>query len=392
MSDSNSGGPLPYFMAVTGASKEQSLGYLDKAKGDMDAAVALFFDDKESGRIAEPQPEAAGAGGEGQSSNIDAILGHAKDGSAKDASDATKGAGKGSGKGGSESEVVRTVGIVFFADGFMVDENFEENLAAPAEEAAAEAAPAPAPRRTGMASLSDFQQPSGGRPRGPMPKLPKLTPLRSYDTAENEAFLGKIKAGRTPEELQTRDPTGQPIPVSIAVSDLRPKTYKELEEALKQMEQMMKGQEQSSSAGSSGKPAPSAPAMFTGAGHTLSSSAAPGSSAPCAPGSGGGSAGADPSLIELVTNGSEPVADESKPTTTLQIRLASGARVKVKLNLDHKVSDLWHVVAHQMGLEAFKSASNHELAAGFPPKPLTKLTATLAEADLANASVVHRCR
>jgi len=63
----------------------------------------------------------------------------------------------------------------------------------------------------------------------------------------------------------------------------------------------------------------------------------------------------------------------------------------VKLNLDSTVADLWRVVAAEMGQAAFAAASQHALSAGFPPKPLTDLKATIKDADLANSSVTHRC-
>eukprot|EP00428_Durinskia_dybowskii_P065872 CAMPEP_0170385726 /NCGR_PEP_ID=MMETSP0117_2-20130122/16665_1 /TAXON_ID=400756 /ORGANISM="Durinskia baltica, Strain CSIRO CS-38" /LENGTH=319 /DNA_ID=CAMNT_0010641521 /DNA_START=1 /DNA_END=958 /DNA_ORIENTATION=+ len=259
-----------------------------------------------------------------------------------------------------------------------------------AEEAAAAAAPKAkaAPRRTGMMTLDELQKSADG-PMGmgeKMPKIPKLPPLRSYDTPENKAFLDQLKGGGVPKELQRRDEAGKPISVSIGVQDLRPKTYKELAAMISHFEKM------ATKAGGGGDSAPaaasSAPKLFAGSGHTLSasSSAAQGSTAASAPGAKTG-AGADPALLALLGAAPAPVADESKPTTTLQLRLASGARSRVKLNFDHTVADLWRLVAEQMGKDAFAAASDHELSAGFPPKSLKDPGATLAAADLANASI-----
>mmetsp|Transcript_23564 Transcript_23564/g.51579 ORF Transcript_23564/g.51579 Transcript_23564/m.51579 type:complete len:167 (+) Transcript_23564:57-557(+) len=165
------------------------------------------------------------------------------------------------------------------------------------------------------------------------------------------------------------------------VSDLRPQAYpaKELEELQKKMDELAEKE-----AG----PAPgvaSSSTVFSG--QTLSGGPVA-SEVGQAPAAG---AGADPALLAIAT-GPAPAVDESKPTTTLQLRLASGARVKVKLNLDHTIADLWRVVAAEMGAAAFQAASNHELVAGFPPKPLADASATLQMADLAGAAVTHRCR
>merc|ERR1712228_715989 len=135
--------------------------------------------------------------------------------------------------------------------------------------------------------------------------------------------------------------------------------------------------------------------LFAGAGHSLSSgstAAAGGAgSAGAAVGGAGSGSGADKALLALVASARVPV-DESKPTTTIQVRLASGARIKARLNLDQTVADLWRLIADEMGADSFKAASQHELSAGFPPKPLTDPKVTLKAADLANAAVTHRCK
>merc|ERR1711948_127384 len=242
---------------------------------------------------------------------------------------------------------------------------------------------------TGMMSLDQLKQQTRSS-RGPMPKLPKLKPLRSYDAPGSKEFLDAIKAGRVPSELQKRDEAGNPVPVSIAIEDARPKTYEELSRIIKQMEDMQREEEAEMGGGAK---AQSGPTLFAGAGNTLSSSSsatvAGASTGASAAAPGGSGPGADPSLVALLS-APAPEADESKPAGNIQLRLASGARVKARLNLDHTVADLWRVVASHMGNDAFRSASNHQLVAGFPPKPLSDLTATIGAADLANASVTHR--
>merc|ERR1719204_1178598 len=114
-------------------------------------------------------------------------------------------------------------------------------------------------------SLGDLKK--DPKARGPMPKLPRLKPLRSYDTPENKSFLADINATRVPPELQKRDDKGAPIPVAIAIEDVRPKSYEELARAIKQMESMRNEMESEQG----GESKPSGPALFAGAGNTLSS-------------------------------------------------------------------------------------------------------------------------
>lgn len=382
------------FVAVTGASEETAAKYISDNRGDMDAAVTAYFQDMDEdagpGPAADaPAGEPAPAGGVPASASggsaIDDIMGSIK-GSGK--GDPGEDDAKGRGKGG-DADGRRTVVIVFFSDGFMVDEDPEKPEAPTAAEPAA--APAAA-RRTGMMGLSDLNKESKSR-RGPMPKLPELKPLRSYDTPENKKFIELVKAGRVPEELQKRDAEGKPITLTFGIEDARPMSYDELDRRIKQIKKM-EAEDEQEDAGAGG-PKAKAPALFTGAGQTLSSSAP----APAAPGAAGGAsasanggAGADPALLQLVDACLAPCADESKPSTTIQLRLSSGARAKVTLNLDHTVADVWRAVANLMGVAAFRAASNHVLSAGFPPKQLTDPTATLQSADLKNAAVTHRCQ
>lgn len=297
--------------------------------------------------------------------SVDSIVGGAK--------------GKGGGKGKGP-----TIAVVFFADGFMVDEDFDPEETDEEEKPAEAPAAAPARRggTAGMMSLSDLPKSSrGAMPK--LPKLPKLKPLRSYE--ENKEFLDMLKNGQLPRELQKRDEEGNPIPAGIAIEDARPRTYKELDEAIKQVEQMQKGAEPEPS-----KPAAkSGPTLFAGAGHSLAGPSGPSDAASSQSSSG---PGAEAGLLALVSARPSPVADASKPTTSLQLRLSTGARIKAQLNLEHTVADIWKLVADNMGMEAFKNSSQHELSAGFPPKPLADASLTLAAADLANAAITHRCK
>ena len=138
------------------------------------------------------------------------------------AADGDGGAPAAGGAGGARArgEKVKEVRVWFFADGFTVDDTPE-----PAPEAAP--APAPAPRRTGVATLSSFGGGGGGGARGgrhPLERMPRLPPLRPYDTDASERFLAELRRGLVPSELIERDAAAgeRPAPVTIMVSDHRP--------------------------------------------------------------------------------------------------------------------------------------------------------------------------
>lgn len=298
---------------------------------------------------------------------------------------------------------VRNVNVWFFSDGFSVDDNPENQEKGRGKGKEADAAPKPpAPRKTGLASLNDYKSTEPGiKGMDMIAQMPKLPPLRSYEGPGNEDFLRDLKMNIVPKELRKKDETtGEPIGVSISVSDFRPRPYPQevADMQNKLVEQLQKRGAEADSGGSAG----TGSALFGGAGHSLSSSSGSGSAAAggATAGSNGGAAGggsagvasADPAILRLVKGVPPPEADESNPATTMNIRMSSGARIKVRLNLDHTVADVWRHVASQMGADAFAAASGHELVAGFPPKGLTDTSATIKDADLAGAAITHRCR
>ena len=76
-------------------------------------------------------------------------------------------------------------------------------------------------------------------------------------------------------------------------------------------------------------------------------------------------------------------ADESKPTTTLQVRLHDGSRKVVKANKSHTVSEIKaHVATLTPGI-AFT------LKAGFPPKELAEMEKSLEDAGLLGEAIVQ---
>ena len=110
-----------------------------------------------------------------------------------------------------------------------------------------------------------------------------------------------------------------------------------------------------------GKPAP-----FAGEGHRLESSV-PASAV---------LSGASEGPVEL---------DEASPTTTIQIRLHSGKRIKAKANLTHTVEDLMRIIAANGAGEA-----PYALMSGYPPVPLADKDATIQQAQLQGASITQK--
>lgn len=397
------------FMSVTNSSKEVAEGFIGMAGGDVQEAISLYMDNPEAAPPAveaspkpKAQPKATAAPTVAvPTDSIDSILKEARQagdredeekkwgsGTRLDGNTQEEGSGKGKGKG-KDDRTIQNVAIMFFADGFLIDDNAE----AQDEDDEDEVTPAPkaAPRRTGMMSLSDLApaRGKGGGKGKKLPKIPDFGPLRSYDTADNKKFLDDVKQGLVPQELRKLDDQGKPVGTSIMVSDMRPMPSAKFLETIEELKKLKAEQDKEESSSQGGSKVASN--MFAGAGHTLSASSHSSTSQANASSATSGGGSADPALIALVTGKAAPTADESRPVTTLQLRLSTGARIKVRLNLEHTVADLWRVVAENLGQTVFASSSGHELSAGFPPKPLRDASATLQAADLANASVTHRC-
>lgn len=77
------------------------------------------------------------------------------------------------------------------------------------------------------------------------------------------------------------------------------------------------------------------------------------------------------------------VVDEAAPTTTLQVRLADGSRVRVKANHTHTILQLRGHISTLTPGKAFS------LKGGFPPKPLSDESLTLKDANLLNETIVQ---
>jgi len=79
------------------------------------------------------------------------------------------------------------------------------------------------------------------------------------------------------------------------------------------------------------------------------------------------------------------VVDDSKPITTIQVRLSDGSRLTIKCNLTHTVGNI------KSHIESLKpSGKAMELRLSYPSKILADEYQTVQEAGLSNATIVQR--
>ncbi|GFR71884.1 hypothetical protein ElyMa_002103400 [Elysia marginata] len=169
-------------------------------------------------------------------------------------------------------------------------------------------------------------------------------PLRDFNNPENKLFLDSIAKGEVPQELIREAHGGE---VNLDMEDHRTEEFVKPKVKVK---------------------------AFSGAGHMLGSPApAVTSSAP--------PAGDRPAQAIQV--------DDTKPVTNVQLRLADGKRLVLKLNHSHRVSDIRQ---HIMSSNPQYAQANFCLMTTFPNKELTDETQTIEEAKLINAVVVQRMK
>ena len=167
-------------------------------------------------------------------------------------------------------------------------------------------------------------------------------PFRRLDDPQNGEFLRALAAGRTPKEMGV-DEEGNPLEGEVVVGlvDKRSEDYAEPERGF---------------------------AAFDGEGTSLGSAATPATA--------GGVVVPDAAAVA-------PAVDEAQPTTSIQVRLASGKRLIVKVNKTATVND----VAAAINASGEAGTDMYVLSAGFPPRPIEDLTKTVEEAGLAGSVV-----
>uniref|UniRef100_A0A670I5F5 NSFL1 cofactor p47 n=1 Tax=Podarcis muralis TaxID=64176 RepID=A0A670I5F5_PODMU len=171
--------------------------------------------------------------------------------------------------------------------------------------------------------------------------------LRSYQDPSNSQFLESIRRGEVPGELRRLARGGQ---VNLDLEDHRDEDFTKPRGAFR---------------------------AFTGEGQKL------GSTAPQVMGAGSPSQQAE----NEAKASSSITIDESEPTTSIQIRLADGGRLVQKFNHSHRIRDVRLFIADARPAMA---ATSFVLMTTFPNKELTDEDQTLKEANLLNAVIVQR--
>ncbi|KAJ1985282.1 protein phosphatase regulator [Dimargaris verticillata] len=178
-------------------------------------------------------------------------------------------------------------------------------------------------------------------------------PLFSYNDPNNLAYLEAIQSGRAPLSLLKVRP-GQPVEMRVA------KRMDEDYVPEKPTVQPFAGHGQRLGSNTA-PPAATSPAVATASGAGTSSSSAP-----------------VPSPFEV---------DSSQPITSIQVRLADGTRLVIKLNHTHRIADLRQYILAQRPQDA---ARPFILQTSFPTKTLTDESQTVKDASLLNSVVVQK--
>jgi len=175
-------------------------------------------------------------------------------------------------------------------------------------------------------------------------------PLRAYNDQENREFLSDVAAGRIPRELVREARGGE---VMVNMEDHKDKPFEQPKVKVKPFQ------------GSGNVLGSIAPAVATH--HTTSQASS--------------STALDESEAQKRVN-----VDTSKPMTTLQVRLASGGRLIVKLNETNTVSDLRRYIR----LVKPETPPTFSLQTTFPNKEHSDDSATLKDAGLLGAAILMR--
>lgn len=160
--------------------------------------------------------------------------------------------------------------------------------------------------------------------------------LRDYNEEKNKAFMKDMNEGYVPKELVQK----YNRKISIGLEDRRKDKMR--------------------------LPTPPKYTAFSGAGASL----------------GGGPAQQVQVQKVEVGEKNKPVVDPSKPQTLVNLRLHNGQTVKLELNTDHTVRDLFRYVETVAPV-----SGTYNLVAGFPPKPLTDMDATVEQAKLLKSAI-----
>ncbi|KAI0820919.1 hypothetical protein BC628DRAFT_1395081 [Trametes gibbosa] len=196
--------------------------------------------------------------------------------------------------------------------------------------------------------------------------------LMRYDDPANEQILAEIKSGRAPPQILNVSP-GQPVELRVV---------RRLSEDY--------------------VPSPGArqARVFAGQGHRLgspvpgelssgASTSASGSGSPMPGGFPSGSAGGSslPTQRAAESINTRFEVDQTKPTTSVQIRLADGTRMVARMNLTHTVGDIRSFINAS---RPENNARAYVIMTTFPNRTLEDERQTIEAAGLANSVVVQR--
>ncbi|RDX50668.1 SEP-domain-containing protein [Lentinus brumalis] len=183
--------------------------------------------------------------------------------------------------------------------------------------------------------------------------------LMRYDDPANEQVLAEINSGRAPPHILNVVP-GQPVELRV-VKRLQ-------DDFIPPKRKAFSGQGHRL-----GSPVP---------GATAESSSVPGS---FPSGSASGSSQAAPRSTENF--GTRFEVDQTKPTTSVQIRLADGSRMVARMNLTHTIADIRNFINAS---HPEHHARPYVIMTTFPNRTLEDDSQTIEAAGLANSVIVQR--
>jgi len=370
---------LAQFQSITGCDQERAQFYLESANWQIDLAMASFYEgegDMEVGGdqapaaaapapvaappAAEvPKPAAAASGGIGR-------INFGGAGSDSDDSDSEQQAFFAGGSSHSGNVILGPKKKKFnVGDMFKAAKDAGAEAIDPSESGAGPSGGMRAFQGGGFKLGSDTAesvQVGGGQAKKPDPRHFVLKmwkegfslddgDLRAYNDPAHREFLASVMRGTIPPELVKEAKGGE---VHVDMEDHREEEFV--------------------------KPKASA-RPFQGSGNVLGS-IAPAVAAPTA------SPTLDPAQAE---KGAQAKAglDAAKPVASIQVRLADGSRLIVKLNHTHTVADLrMYINTARPQYEAVQ----YSLLTTFPNKELTEDTATISGAGLVGAAVLQRLK
>ncbi len=225
-------------------------------------------------------------------------------------------------------------------------------------------------------------------------------PFRRLDDPSNADFLRDLARGITPRELfEDGTGTGTGTTEGSGSGSGSPSPNGDMEVGLvdkRHMEYEDDKNRTGGGAGGSSSSATTTTTAFSGVGQSLGASE---TSSPVDGIINVAGAGADTATgADADADAKPPAVDESKPTTTIQIRLLTGKRLIVKCNLDDPVRTLvLHINAAMAGAAAAVGAAaasgageSYVLSSGYPPRVLSDLDKTIEECGLKGAQVVQK--